>query len=106
MCDVGGGMLAFTILGVDFNETTGDVEYLILVRPFCVCECVLYASRAYGRFRQDPHYTGADDLKAVQTKPATMEGYRAVPVSWRAPSSFSASSYYNLCLPGRPVLPL
>lgn len=55
---------------------------------------------------QDPHYTGVDDLKTIQTKSVTMEGYRAMAVSWRPASSFSSSSYYNLCLPGRPSLPL
>ena len=43
---VGGNNLAHTILGVDFNSKTGDVEWLIL----------------------DPHFTGADDLKTILTK--------------------------------------
>ena len=42
----GGGVLAHTILGVDFNEVTGDVRFLIL----------------------DPHYTGAEDLKVILDK--------------------------------------
>lgn len=42
----GGGVLAHTILGVDFNEVTGDVRFLIL----------------------DPHYTGAEDLKVILEK--------------------------------------
>jgi len=42
----GGGVLAHTVLGVDWNEATGDVKFLIL----------------------DPHYTGADDLRIVQDK--------------------------------------
>lgn len=37
----GGGMYAHTILGVNYNEQTGQVKYLIL----------------------DPHYTGADVVK-------------------------------------------
>lgn len=44
--DKGGGVLAHTILGVDFNEVTGDVKFLIL----------------------DPHYTGAEDLKFILEK--------------------------------------
>lgn len=44
--DKGGGVLAHTILGVDFNEVTGDVKFLIL----------------------DPHYTGAEDLKVILEK--------------------------------------
>ena len=41
---IGGGVLAHTILGVDFNESTGDSMLLIL----------------------DPHYTGVDDIKIIQ----------------------------------------
>lgn len=40
---MGGGNLAFTILGIDWNENTGEVKFLIL----------------------DPHYTGAEDLRQV-----------------------------------------
>jgi len=43
---LGGGVLAHTILGVDWNEASGDVKFLIL----------------------DPHYTGADDLRIIQDK--------------------------------------
>jgi len=43
---IGGGVLAHTILGVDFNDVTGDVKFLIL----------------------DPHYTGAEDIKVIQDK--------------------------------------
>lgn len=43
---IGGGVLAHTILGVDFNEMTGTVKFLIL----------------------DPHYTGSEDLPTIQSK--------------------------------------
>lgn len=43
---IGGGVLAHTILGVDFNSNTGELKFLIL----------------------DPHFTGADDLQVVQNK--------------------------------------
>ena len=43
---IGGNNLAHTILGVDFNDQTGEVKYLIL----------------------DPHYTGVENLKTVQNK--------------------------------------
>lgn len=43
---IGGGVLAHTILGVDFNQNTGDLKFLIL----------------------DPHYTGGEDLNVVQNK--------------------------------------
>ena len=42
----GGGVLAHTIIGVDFNELTGDVKFLIL----------------------DPHYTGSEDIKTIVNK--------------------------------------
>ena len=40
---MGGGVLAFTLLGIDYNESTGDCAFLIL----------------------DPHYTGTDDIKSI-----------------------------------------
>ena len=39
-------MLAHTILGVDYNEVTGDLKFLIL----------------------DPHFTGAEDIKVILDK--------------------------------------
>ena len=44
--NIGGGVLAHTIIGVDFNEITGDVKFLIL----------------------DPHYTGSEDIKTITNK--------------------------------------
>ncbi|XP_033632362.1 ufm1-specific protease 2-like [Asterias rubens] len=43
---IGGGVLAHTILGVDFSESSGAVKFLIL----------------------DPHFTGSEDLKVIQDK--------------------------------------
>ncbi|XP_052608166.1 ufm1-specific protease 2 isoform X2 [Peromyscus californicus insignis] len=43
---IGGGVLAHTILGVTWNETTGQIKFLIL----------------------DPHYTGAEDLQVILEK--------------------------------------
>ena len=43
---IGGGVLAHTILGVCFNEKSGDIRFLIL----------------------DPHYTGAEDMTVIQKK--------------------------------------
>ncbi|CRK96594.1 CLUMA_CG009866, isoform A [Clunio marinus] len=43
---IGGGVLAHTIIGVDFNSNTGELKFLIL----------------------DPHFTGDDDLQVVQNK--------------------------------------
>ncbi|RZC36766.1 ufm1-specific protease 2 [Asbolus verrucosus] len=43
---IGGGVLAHTILGVDYNSQSGNLKFLIL----------------------DPHYTGNEDLHTVQSK--------------------------------------
>jgi hypothetical protein len=43
---IGGNNLAHTILGVDYNERTGDIKWLVL----------------------DPHYTGSDNLQTVVDK--------------------------------------
>nr|CAI5823820.1 unnamed protein product [Callosobruchus analis] len=43
---IGGGVLAHTILGVDYNPQTGNIYFLIL----------------------DPHYTGSEDLYTIQSK--------------------------------------
>lgn len=43
---IGGGVLAHTIIGVDFNEKNGDISYLIL----------------------DPHYTGPEDASTITKK--------------------------------------
>ena len=40
---MGGGKLAYTLLGVQWDEKTGECAFLIL----------------------DPHYTGGEDLKAI-----------------------------------------
>jgi len=41
---IGGGVLAYTLLGIDWNQDTGDVRYLIL----------------------DPHYTGKESKTTIQ----------------------------------------
>lgn len=41
---IGGGVLAYTLLGIDWNEKTGDIRFLIL----------------------DPHYIGSENLEAIQ----------------------------------------
>jgi len=41
---IGGGQLAYTLLGVDYNAESKRIMFLIL----------------------DPHYTGKDELKTIQ----------------------------------------
>ena len=66
--------------GVAHDENTGSTKWLIL----------------------DPHYSGCDDLSNIQTKSYMLEGYRAIPCSWRGLDAFSGRSSYNLYLPQRP----
>lgn len=42
----------------------------------------------------DPHYTGKHQLSAIQKS-----GF----VGWKAPNFWNANTYYNLCLPLRPI---
>lgn len=61
---IGGGVLAYTLLGIDWNEQTGEVAFLIL----------------------DPHYTGSEDIRKI--KAGATEGVRArrgfVALLWRS----------------------
>ncbi|KAG6594061.1 Ufm1-specific protease [Phytophthora cinnamomi] len=77
---MGGGQLAFTLLGVDYDPDSGVCAFLTL----------------------DPHYTGDEDLTTIQQQTVALEGYKAVPCSWRKTTTFVKNSFYNLCLPQRP----
>eukprot|EP00899_Mesostigma_viride_P025873 jgi/Mesvir1/6470/Mv19545-RA.1 len=77
---IGGGVLAYTLLGVDFNEKTGECAFLIL----------------------DPHYTGGEDIKSIHSggwcgwKRAQEEG------DGGGKSLFLRHAFYNLLMPQRP----
>ncbi|ETP02044.1 hypothetical protein F441_20798 [Phytophthora nicotianae CJ01A1] len=77
---MGGGQLAFTLLGVDYDPDAGVCAFLTL----------------------DPHYSGDEDLATIQHQTVALEGYKAVPCSWRKTTTFAKNSFYNLCLPQRP----
>ncbi|CAI5742066.1 unnamed protein product [Peronospora destructor] len=77
---MGGGQLAFTLLGVNYDPDAGVCAFLTL----------------------DPHYTGDEDLATIQNQTVVLEGYKAVPCSWRKTTTFVKNSFYNLCLPQRP----
>ncbi|KAF1779752.1 Peptidase C78, ubiquitin fold modifier-specific peptidase 1/ 2 [Phytophthora cactorum] len=77
---MGGGQLAFTLLGVDYDPDAGVCAFLTL----------------------DPHYTGDEDLATIQHQTVALEGYKAIPCSWRKTATFAKNSFYNLCLPQRP----
>ncbi|XP_074650060.1 ufm1-specific protease 2-like [Tubulanus polymorphus] len=70
---IGGGVYAHTILGVNYNSVTGDLKFLIL----------------------DPHYTGSEDIKVIQTK-----GW----CGWKGVDFWNQQAYYNLCMPQRPIV--
>jgi hypothetical protein len=66
---IGGGVLAYTLLGVEYSPKTQQTKYLIL----------------------DPHFLGkTDDLQAIKQK-----GW----CSWKPASLFRKDSFYNFCLP-------
>ncbi|KAL5205601.1 hypothetical protein ABZP36_033810 [Zizania latifolia] len=74
---IGGGVLAYTLLGVDYNEASGDCAFLIL----------------------DPHYTGADDLKKIVN--GGWCGWKKS-IDSKGRSFFLKDKFYNLLLPQRP----
>lgn len=72
---IGGGVLAYTLLGVEFKETDDGIENL----KFLIL---------------DPHYVGqSKDLKTIKEK-----GW----CGWKTGDLFRVDSFYNLCLPKRP----
>ena len=75
---VGGGALAYTMLGIDYNENTGDIAFLIL----------------------DPHYVGAEDVRTIQKHKWC--GWRRGPTHDSLGDIFDADSFYNLMMPQRP----
>lgn len=75
---IGGGQLAFTLLGVDFNEQTGEARFLIM----------------------DPHYTGADEISQIQPKWVGWKSQDSL--THMGTKLFMKGEMYNLCLPQRP----
>ncbi|KAJ7945771.1 Peptidase C78, ubiquitin fold modifier-specific peptidase 1/ 2 [Quillaja saponaria] len=74
---IGGGVLAYTLLGIDYNEGSGDCAFLIL----------------------DPHYTGTDDLKKIVS--GGWCGWKKA-VDSKGKHFFLHDKFYNLLLPQRP----
>jgi hypothetical protein len=73
----GGGVLAYTLLGIDYNEMTGESAFLIL----------------------DPHYTGGEDLKSIRS--GGWCGWKRA-VGANGKEFFLANRFYNLLMPLRP----
>ncbi|KAK9726725.1 hypothetical protein RND81_05G233300 [Saponaria officinalis] len=74
---IGGGVLAYTLLGVDYNDATGDCAFLIL----------------------DPHYTGGEDVKKIVN--SGWCGWKKA-IDSKGKSFFLADKFYNLLMPQRP----
>lgn len=74
---IGGGVLAYTLLGVDYNDVSGDCAFLIL----------------------DPHYTGSDDIKKIVN--GGWCGWKKA-VDSKGKHFFLQDRFYNLLLPQRP----
>ncbi|MCD9641224.1 hypothetical protein HAX54_027294 [Datura stramonium] len=74
---IGGGVLAYTLLGVDYNNASGDCAFLIL----------------------DPHYTGSDDIKKIVN--GGWCGWKKA-VDSKGKHFFLHDKFYNLLLPQRP----
>jgi hypothetical protein len=78
---IGGGVLAYTLLGIDYNEDTGDCAFLIL----------------------DPHYTGADDVSKIHK--GKWISWKTVGDKAAAGGDlFVSGAFYNLLCPQRPTL--
>ncbi|KNB42632.1 ubiquitin fold modifier-specific peptidase [Blastocystis sp. subtype 4] len=80
---IGGGVLAFTCLGIQWKNDNSDCRFLIL----------------------DPHYVGSDDWKEVTESKHRMEGYSGYCCSWKSSKEvFEDRYFYRLCLPSRPSI--
>ena len=75
---IGGGELAFTLLGVDFDERSGDMRYLIM----------------------DPHYQGADDLGLIT--PQWVGWKSGDSLTHLKTKLFLSDTFYSFCMPQRP----
>lgn len=76
---IGGGVLAYTLLGIDYNESTAECAFLIL----------------------DPHYTGSDELGKVRSG-QWIAWKRFGDKAAAGGELFVADAFYNLLCPQRP----
>jgi hypothetical protein len=82
---IGGGVLAYTMLGIHYDETTSDVRFLIL----------------------DPHYKGSDTVFQQQQSTNGPSGLEVMLrdgwVGWKkAEEVFIDNNFYNMCMPQIP----
>ncbi|XP_057742285.1 probable Ufm1-specific protease [Arachis stenosperma] len=105
--NAGGGVLAYTLLGVDYNEASGDCAFLILDPHYTGGGVLAYtllgvdyneASGDCAFLILDPHYTGTDDLKKIVN--GGWCGWKKV-VDSKGNNFFLHDKFYNLLLPQR-----
>lgn len=77
---IGGGVLAYTLLGVCLNAATGECAFLIL----------------------DPHYTGADSLERVRGGGWVAWKRADGKAAGAGGELFVRGAFYNLLCPQRP----
>lgn len=76
---IGGGVLAYTLLGIDYNESTGECAFLIL----------------------DPHYTEGEDIDKICA--GTWVGWKRLGDNAAAGGDlFVKTAFYNFLCPQRP----
>lgn len=67
---IGGGVLAYTLLGVSISEDNPEKSKFLIL---------------------DPHYTGTDDIVTIVKKKG---------VSWKTKNEvFKSGNFYNFCMP-------
>ena len=76
---IGGGVLAYTLLGIDYNADSGECAFLIL----------------------DPHYTGVDDLNKIKSG-QWVAWKRFGDKAAAGGDLFVPGAFYNLLCPQRP----
>lgn len=76
---IGGGVLAYTLLGISHNDKTGECAFLIL----------------------DPHYTGSEDLSRIHSGQWVAWKLPDGKAAAGGPL-FVQNAFYNLLCPQRP----
>lgn len=76
---IGGGVLAYTLLGIEYNADTGECAFLIL----------------------DPHYTGTDDIGKIHSG-QWVAWKRLGDKAAAGGELFVKDAFYNLLCPQRP----
>jgi len=76
-----------TLIAIAHISDIDDIQFLIAVSVIELIPTEIFHFLSYV---QDPHYSGAEDLKCIVDG-----GF----VKWFSRKDFSLNSFYNLCLP-------